>query len=203
MSSERDPDEPHKPVDRAVETALTENHRAFLRFLARRLGSEHGAEDVLQEFYLKALSNAESIRKTESVVAWLYRILSSTLADHYRTRYRRARHEAAYAREQAVQTESPDADLHTLVCQCLYKLLPTLRAEYAEVLWRIDLIGEPRRKTARILGLTMNNLTVRLHRARQALKRALLLSCETCPEHGFFDCACDLPIRRLMAATPA
>lgn len=203
MASEHGPDELLKPIDPAVEAALTENHRAFLRFLARRLGTEQEAEDVLQDFYLKALSKAHGIRRSESVVTWLYRTLSSTLADHYRVRERRTRYEAAYAREQPGQAESPDADLHTLVCQCLYKLLPTLRAEYAEVLWRIDLIGEPRRSAARALGLTMNNLTVRLHRARQALKSALLRSCETCPEHGFFDCACDLPIRRLRPSTSA
>lgn len=196
-------DEPLKPLDPAIEAALTENHRTFFRFLARRIGSEDEVEDVLQEFYLKALSKAHGIRRSESVVAWLYRVLSSTLADYYRTRERRARHEAAYAREQTGQAETPDPDLHALVCQCLYKLLPTLRAEYAELLWRIDLIGEPRKKAAHALGLTMNNLTVRLHRARQALKHALLRSCETCPEHGFFDCACDLSIRRLQESRPA
>lgn len=203
MAPKSDPDEPLKPLDPAVEAALAENHRAFLRFLTRRLGSGHEAEGVLQEFYLKAISKAHGIRASESVVAWLYRVLGSILADHYRTRERRGRFEAAYAREQAVQTEWPDADLHGAVCQCLYTLLPTLRPEYAALLWRIDLMGEQRELVAKTLGLTIGNLAVRLHRARQALKRALLLSCETCPEHGFLDCACDLPARRHSASTSA
>lgn len=200
MPSETNPDAPLKPLDRAVEAALTENHQTFLRFLKRRLGSGHEAEDVLQEFYLKVLNTVHGLRKRESIVAWLFRILRSTLADHYRARERRARRESSYAREQAVQTESFDADLHALVCQCFYKLLPTLRAEYAEALWRIDLAGEARSAAARAMGISLNNLAVRLHRARLALKRALLLSCETCPEHGFDDCACDLPIRQITGA---
>ena len=195
MKSELDTHDPLKPLDPAVEVALTENHQSFLNFLVRRLGNVHEAEDVLQEFHLKALSKAHGIRKSDSIVAWFYRVLRTTLADHYRARDRQLRHETAYAHEQTLQTASPDAELHAFVCQCIYNLQSTLRAEYTEVLWRIDLIGEPRGKVARSLGITVNNLTVRLHRARQALKTALLLSCETCPEHGFQDCACDLPIR--------
>ncbi len=46
-------------------------------------------------------------RKNESVVAWLYQIVRTTLAEPYRARKRCTRREAAYAREQAVQAESP------------------------------------------------------------------------------------------------
>lgn len=173
-----------------------------MRFLSRRLGSDHEAEDVLQEFYLKAIGKAEDVQKDESIVAWLYRVLSSTLSDHFRKRERRARLESAYAREQPAHEAPADTELHAMVCECLYGLLPTLRPDYAAILWRVNLLGEPRQQGARTLGLTANNLSVRLHRARQAMKRALSRSCETCPEHGFFDCACDLPIRRLAAAAP-
>jgi hypothetical protein len=40
------------------------------------------------------------------------------------------------------------------------------------------------------LGLTPNNLAVRLHQARQALRKRLEQTCETCPTHGFRNCAC-------------
>lgn len=195
MANEIKDNELLRPLDPAVEAALIENRRAFLGFLARRLGGQHEAEDVLQDFYFRALSRAHHLRKSESVVAWLYRVLRSTLADHHRSKQRRARHEGAYAHEREGHTQALDTELHAIVCQCLYNLLPTLRPEYAELLWRIDLTGERRETVARALGLTVNNLAVRLHRARQALKRALLLSCEACPEHGFQDCACDRPVR--------
>jgi RNA polymerase sigma-70 factor (ECF subfamily) len=191
------------PLDAAVEAALIANRREFTRFLSRRLGRDDRTEDILQEFCVRALSRAGGIRKSESIVAWLYRVLRSTLVDHVRSDERRARHESAYAREQMTQTEGPDVDLHAVACRCVYLLLPALRPEYAEILRRVDLLGETRTSVAQALGLTSNNLAVRLHRARQALKRALLLSCETCPEHGFLDCGCDLPIRRLAASAKA
>jgi RNA polymerase sigma-70 factor (ECF subfamily) len=180
-------------MEPAVEGALTENRHDFLRFLTRHLGSADAAEEVLQQFYLRAISKAFHLRQRESIRAWLYRLLSTVLADYARREATRRRQENAYARQQALTQEDPE--LESTVCTCLYTLLPTLKPEYANLLRRLDLLGEPRQEVAAALGVTVNNVTVRLHRARQALKRALLLSCTTCPEHGFLRCACDLPQR--------
>ena len=67
----------------------------------------------------------------------------------------------------------------------------TLKPEYADVLWRADLIGESRESIAGALSISENNLRVRLHRARQALRQRLEETCRTCPIHGYLDCDCD------------
>lgn len=77
------------------------------------------------------------------------------------------------------------------VCTCLHKILPTLKPDYAEIVWRADLLGEPRDRIAETLGITANNVTVHLHRECQALRKRLEETCLTCPEHGFFDCRCE------------
>jgi RNA polymerase sigma-70 factor (ECF subfamily) len=180
-------------LDAAVEAALIENRRHFLRFLTRRLGDAATAEEVLQQFYLRALGKAFHLRKRERILTWLYRLLSTVLADYARREATRRRQETVYAQQQALTQEA--RELESTVCTCLYTLLPTLKPEYADILRRMDLLGEPRQQVAAALGVTVNNVTVRLHRGRQAIKRALLLSCTTCPEHGFLRCACDLPLR--------
>ena len=83
------------------------------------------------------------------------------------------------------------AELDEAVCSCLYKLLPTLNPDYADIVWRADILGEPRDRIAVGLGLTLNNVSVRIHRGRQALKKRLEEMCLTCPVHGFLDCRCD------------
>ena len=183
-----------------LEAVLTANHREFLHFLVRRLGNAEAAEDVLQQFYLRALSKAGRLRRGESIVAWLYRLLHSALTDYVRREAIRQRREAEYAQHLAFTEEDPA--LRAAVCTCVYTLLPTLQPAYADVLRRVDLLGEPRRQVAVDLGLMVNAVTVRLHRARQALKRALLLSCQTCPEHGFLQCECVLPLSRRDVGTP-
>ena len=181
-----------KPADAAVRRALIEAHRDLLAFLHRRLGSRGEAEEILQRFSLRALERASDLRDVRTVRGWLGRILASTIVDHQRRAIRRRWREVAMEQTdiESLAVE-PDVELDGAVCNCLYKLLPTLKPDYADVLWRADILGEPRDGIAASLGTTLNNVTVRLHRGRQALKKRLEEMCLTCPVHGFLDCRCD------------
>lgn len=181
-----------KAADAAVRRALVESRRQILSFLQRRLGSSEAAEDVLQAFMLRAIERSTQLRDVRTVRGWLSRILATTIVDHQRRSARRRQREAVMNPNdlEAIEIEA-DEELDEAVCNCLYKLLPTLKPEYAEVIWRIDLLGEPRERVAASLGVTLNNVTVRLHRGRQALKRRLEEMCLTCPIHGFLDCRCE------------
>ena len=181
-----------KTADAAVRRALVESRRQILNFLRRRLGSSEAAEDVLQAFMLRAIERSAQLRDVRTVRGWLSRILATTIVDHQRRSTRRRQREAVMHPNdiEALEIEA-DEELDEAVCNCLYKLLPTLKPDYAEVIWRVDLLGEPRDRVAASLGVTLNNVTVRLHRGRQALKRRLEEMCLTCPIHGFLDCRCE------------
>lgn len=177
-----------------VETALFENHRTFLQFLVRRLGDSDTAEDVLQQFYLRVLNRSSELKAAKSVVAWLYTVLRSVLVDHYRKEATRRQRDTEYALMLDLTEESWDvAEPPNWGCACLYKVLPNLRPEYSDVLRRVDLGEMPPRHVAMDLGVTANNVRVRLHRARQALKQALLEFCTDCAEAGFFECSFNDP----------
>lgn len=55
---------------------------------------------------------------------------------------------------------------------------------------RADLDEAPRERIAADLGLTANNVGVRLHRARRALKTKLEERCAGCCDGGFRSCDC-------------
>ena len=179
-----------KSVDTAVRHELVECHRDFLAFLRRRLGNHHDAEDVLQDFMSRALSRSQDLRDAQSVRGWLSRVLATTLVDHYRRKSRRREQPTDPAEFDELPIE-PDPEVDAAVCFCLYRLLPTLKPTHSELIWRIDLLGEPRDRVAVSLGLTLNNVNVKLHRGRRALKTRLQEICLTCPEHGFLDCRCE------------
>lgn len=176
------------PMSVDVAVALIENRDMFLRVLARRMRNAETAEEVLQQFYLRALSKASDIKQRESIVPWLFRVLSSTLADFYRGQTARRHGEGEYAHTRPESSHEFHMDTES-ECRCLYQHLPMLKPEYAEVLQRVDLSGDSRGKVAETLGLTTNLVRVRLHRARQALRKVLLTSCEGC-EQGFMNCDC-------------
>ena len=175
-------------VDVAVRRALAESHRDLLQFLTRRLGSRDAAEEVLSTFYVRSLSRAFNIRHPAALRSWLHQVLETMIADHYRKQMAERRAAVALV---ALTPVSASQETEPTLCTCFYKLLPTLKPEYAALIQRVDLEGEPRETVAADLGITVNTLTVRLHRSRSALRRRLEQTCLTCPEHGFFDCSCE------------
>jgi RNA polymerase sigma-70 factor (ECF subfamily) len=188
MTDNKDSESPSN----AVHAVMVEIHQDFLRFLTRRLGNEDEAADVLHDFYVKVLTRIGDVRETEKLRAWMRRVLQTSLVDYYRAqgKKRQAEKEHHYLESVSLTGDRKD-DMDIIVCMCLYKLLPTLKSEYADVLWRTDLIGESRESIADALGISVSNLRVRLHRARQALRQRLEETCRTCPIHGYLDCDCD------------
>jgi RNA polymerase sigma-70 factor (ECF subfamily) len=183
-----------KPADAAVRQSLVEGYRDILAFLRRRLGNREEAQEVLQRFTVRALERASDLRDVQTVRGWLGRVLATTMADHQRRVIRHRRREITMEQEDlelASAAIAPDAQVDQVVCDCLYKLLPTLKPEYADVIWRADILGEPRERIAVSLGTTLNNIAVRVHRGRQALRKRLEEMCLTCPVHGFLDCRCE------------
>jgi len=177
------------PSESAVIAALNEGHREFLRFLIRRTVSVADAEDLLQDFYLKVVTSSRTIKEEGSLKKWLAQVLRRTLADYYRKKSVRAKTQARLESER-VPALIIDDEAERAVCACLYRLLPTLPAGYGRIIWLVDLLGESRAGVAKSMGITPNNLGVRLHRARRALRAALQRYCTTCPTHGFLNCAC-------------
>jgi RNA polymerase sigma factor (sigma-70 family) len=178
------------PLTGEVVDRLLSNHRQFLSFLEARLPSRAIAEEVLQSAFVRAIERGGALRESESAVAWFYRLLRNALVDQYRSTGSEARALEVEAREAsgAIEPELRDA-----VCACMTQLLPTLKPEYAEIVRRVDLEETPVGEVAAALSITPNNATVRLHRARRALKERLERSCGTCATHGCLDCSCGAP----------
>ncbi|REJ77132.1 MAG: RNA polymerase subunit sigma-70 [Acidobacteria bacterium] len=173
----------------ALAAALVDNHRRFLAFVERRVGSRADAEEIVQTAFVRGLERQDQLEDPERSVAWFYRVLRNAIVDHWRSRGLHARVEEALAGEWA-DAVAPPPQLGDELCRCYEPLLSTLKADYAEMLRRVDLAEERPVDVAEDLGITANNAMVRLHRARVALREALRRSCRTCAEHGCLDCSC-------------
>ena len=184
--------EPDSTNDRTrVANVLVENHRAFLRFLERRVGDRALAEDLLQDAFTRNLDRLSDM-PDEGLVPWFYRTLRNAAIDRHRRMGAEQRALSAFAQELAAPGHAPE-DLHREICACVGRLARTLKPEYAQVLQAVDVEDTPVKTFADTAGLTTSNAGVRLFRARQALRRQVAASCGTCAEHGCVDCSCGKP----------
>jgi RNA polymerase sigma factor (sigma-70 family) len=169
---------------------VVNNHKRFLRFLSNRVESEETAEEILQSTYLKGLQREGSLKDSEKVTAWFYRLLRNALIDHYRHKAAEKRALEGYGSESEREHVQRDQELEKNVCQCVNRVMKTLKPEYADVLQKSEVEDESIKDLASKAGTTPTNISVRLHRARESLKREVLQTCGACADHGCLNCTC-------------
>lgn len=164
----------------------------FLHFLEKRVESRTVAEDILQSAFVRGMEKASTLRDQESVVAWFYRMLRNSVIDHYRSRESSARFLDEWPEGLDVPGQ-PIEFVKNEICQCVGTVLAELKPEYRDALQSVDIEEHPITEFAEQSGITANNANVRVHRAREALKKQVSKVCGTCAEHRCVDCTCKHP----------
>ncbi len=167
-----------------IEDALCE-HEPKLRLYVQMRAHSADVDDILQTAAMRAIEKANKLRDPNRVIAWLYTIHRNTIIDIGRKSSAEGRLKEALAAEPAHTT---DADNE--MCHCSVTQARQLNNRYSSILSLVDMGGASLRDAAEELGLTVNAATVRLQRARSALKQRLLNHCGIKNMRECIDCTC-------------
>jgi len=154
----------------AVWREFAEPLRGFIR---KRIGSDHDADDILQQVFLKIQTRLDSLRETEKLQAWLYRITRNAIVDHYRQQ----RPRESLPEELAADDPADDRRCAMELARCLRGMVERLDPRYRDALRWSELDGLPQRDVATRLGLSLSGAKSRVQRGRAKLKQMLLDCC--------------------------
>lgn len=155
----------------------------------RRLVSEAEAEDVAQEAFVKISRSLDGFRGESQLSTWIYRIATNAALDHHRkTSSRQTKLTADLPEEDdlssderaLLQDSSPLHDIALIrkdMNECIRSLVNDLPDNYRVVLMLGDLEGFTNAEIADILGLSLDTVKIRMHRARRHLKKAMDAAC--------------------------
>ena len=162
---------------RALEKLLERHQGAVYRFGMKMCGEPEDAKDVLQETLFAAVRTLPEFRGASSVSTWLYTIARSFCLKKRRTsKFAPERIESLEAHEEASAEvadgrRSPEEDASARQTRkVLDAAISELDPMYREVLLLRDVEGLPAAEVAEILGLTVEAVKSRLHRARVAVR---------------------------------
>ena len=187
--------EHHQKSETAMDEPLQQllaRRSDFLRFLEKRVESHAVAEDILQSAFVRGMEKASTLRDQESVVAWFYRMLRNAVIDHYRSRESSSRLLEEWPEGLDIPGQ-PVEFVKNEVCQCVNNILADLKPEYREALRTVDIEEHPVTEFAQQTGISANNANVRVHRAREALRKQVRTVCGSCADHRCVDCTCKHP----------
>jgi RNA polymerase sigma-70 factor (ECF subfamily) len=165
-----------------VEKALV-TYRGELAALARSLGAD--VDEVLQLVAIRATRHSDLLRDPTRVRAWLFRILRRVIIDE-------ARSSASRSRRIELRAEVPDVAVPPVdeSCGCSSYLASTLEPAQSAILQLVDVGGATLADAARELDISVNNATVRLHRARKKLRERMQEHCGVRRVADCADCRC-------------
>ncbi len=169
----------------AYETLVRQYGGRMLSTARRFVGSEDEARDVLQEAFIAVFKSIEGFNGTARLSTWLHRIVVNAALMKLRTRRRRREEpidgllpsfdeDGRWASAPTTWETPADALLEQRETRSLVRAaIDRLPASYRTVLMLRDIEELDTDEAALALGITLNAVKVRLHRARQALKTLL------------------------------
>jgi len=188
-----------------------EYHPRILRYLKRIVGPDD-AEDLAQEVFDKINRGLKKFQGRSSLATWIYRIATNTAIDTSRSaayKYETGHHSFEYetpheSSDATVVKASPVTDqlvIRKEMSDCINEFIDKLPPDYKTVIVLSDLEGFANKEIAEILGISLDNVKIRLHRARARLKKALQDGCDFYHTEGN-TLACDRKQVHILPKTP-
>jgi RNA polymerase sigma-70 factor (ECF subfamily) len=154
----------------------------LLRFAGRRLRNLADAEDVVQEACSRAWLAFADLRDETLILPWLYRILRSSLSDHFEKQTRREQLAPTLALESAGDEvhDHGVGPLEELIAatssERIHELLRMLPEEFALAIELHDLEGFRYGEIATVTGVPLGTVMSRIYRGRKLLAALILMN---------------------------
>ncbi len=182
------PDQAEDVARRQQFTEQAMEHMPSLYAAAMRMTRNPAdAEDLVQETYLKAYRSWHSFQQGTNLKAWLYRILTNTFINAYRSKKRRPEQTEIeevedlylYRRlgglEAARTGRSAEDELMDLFTEAEVKdAIEELPENFRMAVLLADVEGFSYKEIAEILDIPIGTVMSRLHRGRKALQKTLV-----------------------------
>ncbi len=161
------------------EAVYDEFHHRIQRYLDRLAGPTE-AEDLAQEVFAKVSQALPQFRGDSSLSTWMYRIATNTAYDRLRRRSSQWPGEVSIDHVAPVEDRSPGVEerfVRREMGTCIEQYVDRLPASYRAVVILSEHEGLTNREIADALGVSLDTVKIRLHRARARLRKDLGSGC--------------------------
>jgi RNA polymerase sigma-70 factor (ECF subfamily) len=158
----------------ALEALLARMAPSIHRFGLRMCRNVHDAEDVLQDVLIEIAKHVDAFEGRSAFSSWVFALTRSACA----RRRRGLKHQAPVGDEQLPEEPDPAASPEVRaggreLAAALARALDSLPEDYREAILLRDVEGLSAPEAAGAVGISVDALKSRLHRARAALRTAL------------------------------
>ena len=166
-----------------------------IRYVTRLVG-EAEAEDVTQSVMLKVNEGLAGFRGDSAISTWIYRIATNAALDRLRQKVAQPPTETGYEFDEndlPPAAQSPSVETTAIrdeMSACISEFVDRLPENYKTVMILSEIEGFTNAEIGAILGLRLGTVKIRLHRAREKLRKDLEAGCSFSRDEST-ELACD------------
>jgi len=153
-----------------------ERVRKFIFTLVR---DEWAADDLIQDTFIRVQKNLNQVREASKLSAWIFKIAYNLCQDHFRKMSQSAKRDHVLDEKKEILAEplfQKAFEQHQMGA-CIQDKIRRLPESHQIVLTLADLMECSHQEIADILEISVENVKVRLHRARRKLRKILEENC--------------------------
>ena len=149
------------------------------KFIFALVKDEWVADDLIQETFIKVQKNLNQLRDESKLSSWIFKIAYNLCRDHFRKTSQSLKSEYVLTEKREIPDEplfQKKFEQHQMG-ECVQDNIRLLPESHQTVLILFDLMEFSHQEIAEILDISVENVKVRLHRARKKLKTFLEEKC--------------------------
>jgi len=149
------------------------------KFIFALVKDEWVADDLIQETFIKVQKNLNQLKDESKLSSWIFKIAYNLCQDHFRKTSQTWKREQALSQKKELLSEplfQKEFEQH-LMGACVQDKIRLLPEPYQTVLVLFDLMEFSHQEIAEIIDISVENVKVRLHRARKKLRTILEEEC--------------------------
>ncbi len=155
-----------------------QTYEPVFRHVCYLVGDAAAAEDLVQETFARAFTSIAGFDRRASFVSWVRGIALNLVRMHWRSAATKERAHASLASlteltPQRTEVDPAAAHQQETRMRVLYEILAEMPEHLREVFILRELEGLSAREVGELLGITANNVGVRISRARGKIRDAL------------------------------
>lgn len=158
----------------STEQAWREMSQQLYGFFRRRVHDDQLAQDLVQDAFLRIHNNLDTVQDQERLLAWVYRVAASTLADHFRKGFTS---KEILTEDLTLADDQPEENYNEEVAGWLQQMVQSLPPTYRAAVELAELEGVTQREVSDRLGISLSGAKSRVQRGREKLKDQLLQCC--------------------------
>ena len=160
----------------------------IFQYLSRIVGPDD-AEDITQDVFIKVSRALPDFKGKSKLSTWLYRIATNAASDKFRSSDYKHSSDRTYIEDMAgaedrdilTDQNSPPPEKSVIrkeMSVCVREFIDKLPPDYRMVIILSDLEGFSNLEISDILDISIENVKIRLHRARTKLRKELDTGCD-------------------------